>query len=277
MTDISLGAATRINLLDLQRNAEVRLRTTNRLSTGLQVNRVTDDPVRFGQSQALTNRVSNLFDLKKGTGQALSAVETALKGADAIEDLTQQLRGLATSARGATTEQRQLIAEQFDVIRSQIDALAGDVSYGGISLLDNPAGTLRQQVGDVSQAEIAVAGQASDSSSLGIGSATTTHNNFASDADIDAALAGLDNAVTTLRASASQFGSNVAALSIAEDFNQSLSETLQAGNDKLVNADLNEEAANLLSIGIRDQLGLQGLRIAQQSEAAIVQLLGGAG
>jgi len=277
MTDISLGAATRINLLDLQRNAEVRLRTTNRLSTGLQVNRVTDDPVRFGQSQALTNRVSNLFDLKKGTGQALSAVETALKGADAIEDLTQQLRGLATSARGATTEQRQLIAEQFDVIRSQIDALAGDVSYGGISLLDNPAGTLRQQVGDVSQAEIAVAGQASDSSSLGIGSATTTHNNFASDADIDAALAGLDNAVTTLRASASQFGSNVAALSIAEDFNQSLSETLQEGNDKLVNADLNEEAANLLSVGIRDQLGLQGLRIAQQSEAAIVQLLGGAG
>ena len=277
MTDVFLGTATRINLLDLQRNAEARLRTTNRLSTGLQVSRVTDDPVRFGQSQALTNRVSNLFDLKKGTGQALSAVETALKGTDAIEDLTQQLRGLATSARGATTEQRQVIAEQFDVIRSQIDALAGDVSYGGISLLDNPAGTLRQQVGDISQSEIAVAGQASDTSSLGISSATTTHNNFAIDADIDAALAGIDGAVSSLRSSASQFGSNVAALSIAEDFNQSLSETLQAGNDKLVNADLNEEAANLLSIGIRDQLGLQGLRIAQQSEAAIVQLLGGAG
>jgi len=275
MTDVSLNAATRSGLLDLQRNAQARLQTTNRFSTGQRVNRVTDDPVRFSQSQALLNRVSDLFSLKDGTGQALSAVETALNGTEAIESLTQQLRGLATSARGATTEQRQIIAEQFDVVRSQIDALAGDVSYNGISLLDNPAGTLRQQVGDVSQGEITVAGQASDSSTLGISSATASLNNFASDADINAALAGIDSAVTTLRSSASQFGSSVAALTVAENFNSSLSATLQAGNDKLVNADLNEEAAKLLSVGIRDQLGQASLRITQQSDTAISQLLSG--
>jgi len=275
MTDVSLNAATRANLLDLQRNAQLRLQTTNRFASGRRVNRVVDDPVRFSQSSALSNRIGDLLSLKQGTGQALSATEAALKGVDAIEGLTQQLRGLAGAARSATGQQRQTIAQQFNVVRSQIDALAADVTYGGISLLGNPADTLRTRVGNVSGGDITVAGQASDTSALGIGSATATYNNFATEADINAALTATDNAVTTLRSSASRFGSSVASLNIAENFNQSLSATLQAGQDKLVNTDLNQEAANLLSINIRDQLGQQGLRIAQRSDTAISQLLSG--
>ena len=275
MTDVSLSATTRTNLLDLQRSADLRLRTTDRISTGREVNRVTDDPVRIFQAFAVSKRVTDLFDLKKGTGQAISAVESALAGTDAIEDLTDQLRGLTISARNATDEQRQDIAAQFDVLRNQIDALAADVSYGGVSLLDNPAGSITQLTGDISQGSITVSGQSSDVSALGIGSAISSYNDFATDADIDAALAGIGGAVTTLRTQAADFGYNVAALTIAEDFNQSLTQTLQAGNDKLINADLDQEAANLLSIRIRDQLRQEGLRVAQQSESAVFQLLSG--
>ena len=275
MTDVSLSATTRTNLLDLQRSADLRLRTTDRISTGREVNRVTDDPVRFLQAFAVSKRVTDLFDLKKGTGQAISAVESALAGTDAIEDLTDQLRGLAISARNATDEQRQDIAAQFDVLRNQIDALAADVSYGGVSLLDNPAGSITQLTGDISQGSITVSGQSSNVSALGIGSAISSYNDFATDADIDAALAGIGGAVTTLRTQAASFGYNVAALTIAENFNQSLTQTLQAGNDKLINADLDQEAANLLSIRIRDQLRQEGLRVAQQSESAVFQLLSG--
>ena len=275
MTDVSLSATTRTNLLDLQRSADLRLRTTDRISTGREVNRVTDDPVRFFQAFAVSKRVTDLFDLKKGTGQAISAVESALAGTDAIEDLTDQLRGLAISARNATDEQRQDIAAQFDVLRNQIDALAADVSYGGVSLLDNPAGSITQLTGDISQGSITVSGQSSNVSALGIGSAISSYNDFATDADIDAALAGIGGAVTTLRTQAASFGYNVAALTIAENFNQSLTQTLQAGNDKLINADLDQEAANLLSIRIRDQLRQEGLRVAQQSESAVFQLLSG--
>ena len=262
-------------MLDLQRSADLRLRTTDRISTGREVNRVTDDPVRFFQAFAVSKRVTDLFDLKKGTGQAISAVESALAGTDAIEDLTDQLRGLAISARNATDEQRQDIAAQFDVLRNQIDALAADVSYGGVSLLDNPAGSITQLTGDISQGSINVSGQSSDVSALGIGSAISSYNDFATDADIDAALAGIGGAVTTLRTQAAGFGYNVAALTIAEDFNQSLTQTLQAGNDILINADVDQEAANLLSSRIRDQLRQEGLRVAQQSESAVFQLLSG--
>jgi flagellin len=47
---------------------------------------------------------------------------------------------------------------------------------------------------------------------------------------------------------------------------------LQGGAAKLVNADLNQESASLLTLQTRQQLGTIGLSIAQQSEQAILRL-----
>jgi len=273
MSDISLSAAARTSLLDLQRTDQVRARSSDRLASGRQINRVTDDPVGFSQSAASRKRVSDLLYLKNDTGQALSAVETALNGVKTIEKLTQQLRGLAVSAQNASGSQRAEIAKQFDAIRTQITAVAADTSYGGVSLISSVPGSIDQQVGDISKGFVSVPGKATDAAALGVGSASATYNGFATNADISAAISGLDTAVSTLRTTASQFGSKVASLTISEKFNQSLSQTLQAGQDKRVNADLNQEAANLLSTRVRAQLGQEGLRIAQQGGTAVSQLL----
>lgn len=275
MTDITLNAATRTSVLELQRNARLRLQTASHLESGRRVSRVNDNPSSFFQGKALSNRVSDLLQLKSGTGQALSAVESALDGTEAVESLTRQLRGLAVSAKGVSSEQRAAISEQFDTLRNQLGALAADVSYGGVSLLSSPAQSLNVEVGDVSSAEISVNGQAADAASLGIGTASGDYNGFATDADIDAALSALGNAVTTVRSATSQFGSSVASLNIREEFTTSLSQTLSAGEAKLVNADLNEEGARLLAIRSRDALGQLGIQVATQSESSILQLLGG--
>ncbi|MBT5297697.1 MAG: flagellin-like protein, partial [Rhodospirillaceae bacterium] len=48
--------------------------------------------------------------------------------------------------------------------------------------------------------------------------------------------------------------------------------TLTAGAGKLTLADLNEEGANLLALQTRQQLGIQSLAFAGQSEQAILGL-----
>ncbi|HJO71512.1 MAG: hypothetical protein QF639_00965 [Rhodospirillales bacterium] len=58
------------------------------------------------------------------------------------------------------------------------------------------------------------------------------------------------------------------------DFTENLVNTLQAGASKLVDADLDGEAANLLSVRARDALGIDGLSVACDSERLILQLLG---
>ena len=47
---------------------------------------------------------------------------------------------------------------------------------------------------------------------------------------------------------------------------------LDEGAEKLVNANLNEESANLLTLQTRQQLGTIGLSIAQESEQAVFRL-----
>ena len=75
-----------------------------------------------------------------------------------------------------------------------------------------------------------------------------------------------------VRQAAQQFGTNAALLQIRADFTTNLINTLQAGASDLVNADLNEESANLLSLQTRQQLGTISLSIAQKSEQSVLRL-----
>jgi flagellin len=92
--------------------------------------------------------------------------------------------------------------------------------------------------------------------------------------EINAVITQLDTALTTLRTNAQTLGTNVALLNTRLNFTQEYTNTLQAGSDKLVLADINEEGANLLALQTRQQLGIQALSLAAQAEASILRLFG---
>ena len=75
-----------------------------------------------------------------------------------------------------------------------------------------------------------------------------------------------------MRNVASTLGSSNSLLQIRFDFTENLINTLEEGAGKLVNADLNEESANLLSLQTRQQLGVVSLSLAQQSEQSVLSL-----
>jgi len=75
-----------------------------------------------------------------------------------------------------------------------------------------------------------------------------------------------------LRASASALGSNAGLLDTRLDFTADLTNALGTGAAKLINADLNEQAAKLVSLRVAGQLGVIGLNIAQQGQRAVLQL-----
>ena len=118
---------------------------------------------------------------------------------------------------------------------------------------------------------LTISGVASDSASLGIGAAVA-FNNFATDADVQAAIDALDNAVTTLRSTATGLGSNANVLNTRLDFTQDLANTLEAAAGRLTGADLNQEAANTLALNVARELSVASLNIANQSLQAVLQL-----
>ena len=82
----------------------------------------------------------------------------------------------------------------------------------------------------------------------------------------------MDSALTTLRSTALTLGSSASVIALRLDFADTLINALHEGAGKLVNADLNQESATLLTLQTRLQLGTIGLSIAQQSDQAVFRL-----
>ncbi len=267
---VSLSGAVRTNLLSLQQTTGLAQRTDNRLSSGLQVRDPLDGAAEFFQSRALSDRAQDLTQTKDGVDQALSTIQAATNGLDAIGELTRQAEGLALAARSSSDpNERAALAGQFNELRSQIDSLAQDSGFGGTNLVQGSPDDLDVSLNEDGSSSLAV--QGADSSSAGLGINSTT---FATDADIDAALAETQSALSTVRTNTATLGSSSSALQTRLDFTQDLTNTLEAGAASLTNADLTEEAANRLSLQTRQQVGFNATSLAAQSETAILGLFG---
>ena len=157
-------------------------------------------------------------------------------------------------------------------IRSQINNLANDVNFGGVSLISSEPSTLDVSFSDNSSSSLSIVGVPSDSQALGISSAVTTGNNFATDANIQNAVGEIASAVTTLRSTSSSLGTNNAVLSIREEFSTNIANIAEEGAAKLTEADLTEEAAVQVSAQAQGELSLLGASIANQTNQSILDL-----
>lgn len=245
------------SLGSLQRIQELQERTTERISTGRDSSFV-DDPVAASISSSLSNRASDFLNVKDHIGQAASSVETAVNGLDSISQLLQQARGLAEARQSTSDANTQAdLDAQFNVVAEQITNISRDASFGGTSLISSAPDNLDVSLNPDGSSSVTVTGEASDAATLGI--------DITDPASIDAALGAV-------RASAQTIGSNAAVLDIRENFTRDLVNGLQEGAAKLVETDLNEEAANALSAQTRGALGTVALQIATESERAIFEL-----
>ena len=268
--DINLSNATRANLLSLTRTTDLIARTQERLSTGLKVNSAIDDAIAFFQARSLSDRASDLSLLKSTIDLSINTVETSNDGIESIVGIVEQMKGLALSSKADNDlANRSKAAVQFNDLRTQIDNLANDASFRGTNIIKGSPANLKVTFSEDGSSFLTVSGIASDSSGLSL---TTSASNWDTDANIDLAINDLDSALSTLRSTAASLGSTASVLTLRLDFTKNLINSLEDGSSKLVNADLNEESANLLTLQTRQQLGTIGLSIAQQSEQSILRL-----
>lgn len=301
MGDISLSNATRTNLLSLQNTTNLIGRTQERLATGLKVNSAIDDALAFFKARNLNSRAADLSSIKDSITDGINVIRAAIQGLEAIESTLKQLKAIAQAAISSPeSSTRAKLASQFNELRSQVDNLAEDSSFNGTNLLKNSTasfaassdnltvkfnerqddvagtgtGALNQLVvSGVSGSDFASIVATSASATGTAGSATVWgQTGTAAVTAINSAIRGIDSALVTVRQVAQNLGTNSSLLEIRRDFTANLVNTLRGGASELVNADLNEESANLLSLQTRQQLGTISLSIAQQSEQSVLRL-----
>lgn len=270
-SEVTLTASTRTNLLSMQKTAELVDRTQYRLGTGKKVTSALDNAQAYFKAAGLSNRSSDLANLKDNMDQGISQVKAAIKGVESITKLTEQAKALAVSAQSTTdTSAQTKLADQFNKLLTQINNLAEDSSYGGKNLIAGTSASLVVTFDENSTHKLTVSGVRLDASGLTMLSATVS--DWTNAANVESAVSQIDAGLKTLRANAETFGSNSSVMNIRLDFTKELINTLDEGSAKLVNADMNEESANLLSLQTRQSLGITALSMAQQSQQSILKL-----
>ncbi|MFK3777464.1 flagellin [Agrobacterium sp. NPDC089420] len=86
------------------------------------------------------------------------------------------------------------------------------------------------------------------------------------------ALTLVENALTAMTSAAAKLGSLSMRIGLQEDFASKLSDSIESGIGRLVDADMNEESTRLKALQTQQQLGVQALSIANSNSENILQL-----
>ncbi len=279
MSNVTLTAALRNNLLSLQnvqRNLDV---TQGRLATGKKVNSALDNAGNFFASQSVNFRANDLNGRLDGIGQAIQTLKAADNGITSMTSTLEQMRAIAqealdqANAAGGGTfgpQDQASLEGNYDELRQQFSNYANDAGYRGTNLLFN--GSITVVFNEDGSDTLAITGVDYDVAAAGTSDLTISAADFQTAGSIQTQIAQLDTAITDLRAQARTFGTNLTTLQTREDFTRNLINTLKEGSDKLTLADQNEEGAKLLSLQTAQSLGVTSLSLASQAQQSILRL-----
>jgi flagellin-like hook-associated protein FlgL len=274
VSDISLTAGMRNNLLSLQGTTDLINRTQNRLSSGKKVNTPLDNPTNYFAAQAHLQRAGDLSVRKDGMAEAIQMAKSGDTGIKAITALIESAKGVAQAALAtSSTTDRSSYSATFQTLLSQITQLASDSGYRGTNLLTGGSQTVEFGT-TTNSATLQISGFTATSDGLSIASSTATNWSDATNGtgNINSSSAQLESALSVLRRESSKLSSNLSVVTTRQDFTSSMINNLQTGADNLTLADMNEEGANMLMLQTRQNLGVQSLSMASQAAQSVLRL-----
>jgi flagellin len=314
MSEITLTAGIRTNLVSLQRTNDLLSITQSRLATGKRVNSAIDNPNSFFKASNLNDRASKLDARLDAMGQAVSAVKAADLAITSMKAITSQMKAVAEDVKGETDgAARGNLGDQFNVLLKQVNTLAKDALYAGTNFLQGSSvtetttakgnQTLTVQFNEkldestLTLQGFSVGNNAAEPTALSIsgselglsnvtvqghvGGTTGTGSSTAVDfagadyqTSMNAVIGNIENFEIQLESASKGLANNLAIITTRQDFTQKQVNILQEGADKLVLADLNEEGANLLALNTSQQLGVSSLSLASQANQAVLRLVG---
>lgn len=260
-------------LYALKTTSKTMEETNNRLATGLKVNSALDDPLSYFASEDHLSQANSLSLLNNDMNEAVETINSADNAIDAIKDLLDDAKALCNSALSSDddTEIASYMSQVNDIL-SDIDELAADAGYAGVNLLGGD--DLEVVFNEEGDSSVSIEGFDGSASELddGLVAQTAWGTDTAGTTAINDFITSIGDAKTILRSESSTLSSQLSVITTRQDFTEKQIEVLQNGSADLVNADLNEESANLLALQTQQSLGTNSLSIASESMQSVLNL-----
>jgi len=138
---------TNINSVIAQRNLNVSAaalaKSTEKLSSGLRINRAGDDAAGLAISQKLEAQVRGLQQASRNAQDAISMIQTAEGAMSEIHSMLQRMRELSVQASNGTlsSSDRASINTEIQALSTEINDLTGRIKFNGQTLLNGSLAT----------------------------------------------------------------------------------------------------------------------------------------
>ncbi|MEH6690396.1 MAG: flagellin [Pseudorhizobium pelagicum] len=182
-----------------------------------------------------------------------------------VDDLIAQDAVFTTNTPAGSTKSTQL-AEVAGTFYVKVDdtnwVLAADVTGTGQEAVHDEGGVFYGvDTGNAPPAAAEAPSSIKDINIVGMNSA-----------DLDTLISGVDEALNDMTSAAADLGSIGMRIDMQEEFVNKLSESIDKGVGRLVDADMNEESTRLKALQTQQQLAIQSLSIANSASESILTL-----
>jgi len=277
--------------------------TQNAVSSGYRVSKAADNAAYWSIATTMRSDNSALSAVSDALGLGAAKVDTAYSAMDSAIDVISEIKSKLTAAVEDGVDKTK-VQEEVSQLQQQLLSIAQSASFSGenwvagsggksvvssfvrsangqVSVQTTPYDLDPSSVGNVLFGVDAVTGQIDTTSGIigsttsGLGSVFNMNIAAMTSGDIQTALTMVENALAATTAAASQLGSISNRIDLQTSFVSALSDSIDSGVGKLVDADMEEESSKLSALQTQQQLAIQSLQIANNSAQNVLSLFHG--
>ncbi|TCU16319.1 flagellin [Rhizobium sullae] len=272
--------------------------TQDHVSSGLRVGKAADNAAYWSIATTMRSDNKALSAVSDALGLGAAKVDTAYAAMDSAIDIVSEIKAKLVAASEAGVDKAK-IQEEIDQLQEQLLSIAQSASFSGENWVagEGTKSVVSTFVRDGSNAvSVKQTEYILDDSSVGnvlfgmsgglietstgiIGTSNGTIGsvykmditNFTTN-DVGLALTAVESALKAMTSAGAQLGSISTRIQLQEDFVSALSDSIDSGIGRLIDADMEEESSKLTALQTQQQLAIQSLSIANSASQNILSL-----
>jgi flagellin len=289
-------------LQTLQNTQSALQNTQNAISSGLRISKASDNAAYWSIATSMKSDNSAIGAVSDALGLGAAKVDTASTAVTSAIDIVGQIKDkLATAMEGSVDKGS--VQEEIGQLQQQLQSVAQSASFNGenwVMASNNGSASvvssfIRGTNGTVSVSTSSYAFNTGatgnvlfgantagtiDTTSGILGTKNTTVGASVFSLDISSMTSGqissalnmVQTALNSMTSLGSKLGSISSRIDLQTSFASSLSDSIQSGVGKLVDADMEQESSKLSALQTQQQLAIQSLSIANSSTQSILSL-----
>ncbi|NLR98968.1 flagellin [Rhizobium sp. P38BS-XIX] len=274
--------------------------TQSAVSSGLRISKASDNAAYWSIATSMKSDNSAMGAVSDALGLGAAKVDTASTAVSSAIDIVGQIKDKLVTAMEGSVDKKS-VQEEIGQLQQQLKSVAQSASFNGENWVMAKGGDSASVVssfirGTNGTVSVSTSAYKFDSGATGnvlfgatasgtidtttgiLGTKTGSNSVFSLDisnmtgGQISSALNMVQTALNSMTSMGSKLGSISSRIDLQSSFASSLSDSIQSGVGKLVDADMEQESSKLSALQTQQQLAIQSLSIANSSNQSILSL-----